>query len=244
MVRLTLRLDELFERLTLIREITERLGRRTAGVDAPASATASPESFISGLRALAQRIARDQGKSVEVLGDLQALDLLPEATAMELRSVAVQLVRNAVSHGIETPEERQRAGKPTSGMVYIGCSEGRAGTVEFVLRDDGRGVSPGRIRQALVNSGRFSTEQASALADEQVIRKIFEPGLSTAESADLHAGRGVGMDLVWRKVSELGARLRLQTQADRYTQFTLSLDRPLRDVKWPAAGTARLQAAE
>lgn len=244
MVRLTLRLDELFERLTLIREITERLGRRTVGAAEPdGPATATPESFIGGLRALAQRIAVDHGKSVEVLGDLQALERLPEATAMELRSVAIQLIRNAVSHGIESPEERQRAGKPAAGMIYIACSEGHAGTVEFVLRDDGRGVSPSRIRQALVNSGRFSPEQAAALADEHVIRKIFEPGLSTAESADLHAGRGVGMDLVWRKVNELGARLRLQTQADRYTQFTLSLDRPLREVKWPPTSPT-LQAAE
>lgn len=245
MVRLTLRLDELFERLTLIREITERLGRRTVGAvvpDVPTNST--PESFIGGLRALAHRIAADQGKSVEVLGDLQALELLPEATAMELRSVAIQLIRNAVSHGIESPEERQRAGKPAAGMVYVACNEGRAGTVDFVLRDDGRGVSPGRIRQALVSSGRLSLEQAAALADEQVIRKIFEPGLSTAESADLHAGRGVGMDLVWRKVNELGARLRLQTQPDRYTQFTLSIDRQSCGAKWPAVGSSQLQAAE
>lgn len=219
LVKLSLRLDELFERLTLIREIVRRLGGR-----ADAAALPAGSDFLGSLRALAERIAREQGKSVEVVGDIGAIDVLPEQTGMELRSIAVQLLRNAVTHGIEPEDERKAAGKSAQGLVYVACRRAAQGEgVELVLRDDGRGVSPARIRQALVDSGRMSAAQAAAMSDAALLRQIFQSGFSTAQAADLHAGRGAGMDVVWRKLAQLGGRLRLQTEVDRFTQFTLQV---------------------
>ncbi|MCU0951670.1 MAG: ATP-binding protein [Burkholderiaceae bacterium] len=229
LVKLTLRLDELFERLTMIREIVQRLGSRAAGEPArvPVAAAAGGADFLGSLRALAERIAREQGKSVDVVGDVQLLGQLPDDTAAELRSIAVQLLRNAVTHGIEAEDARRAAGKAPQGLIQIDChrtDDGRA--IEFVLRDDGRGIAPARIRAALVDGGHLAPDQAAQMSDSALLRHIFTSGLSTAPAVDLHAGRGAGMDVVWRKLQALGGRIRLQTQIDRFTQFTLVVAPP------------------
>lgn len=215
MVALTVALNTLFDRVNMVRGITERIAALGG------QAVAAPAPAAEGLESLAQRIASAQNKQVYVSTELDALERLPGAVASDLRQIAVQLVRNAVTHGIEAPEERQQLAKPLAGRIHVACQPEADGSFQFVLRDDGRGLSPERIRLALVKAGDCSVSEAAAMTERQLVMRIFEPGFSTAESVDVDAGRGVGMDVVLNKVKALGGKLHLSTRPNEYTEFLI-----------------------
>ncbi|HEX4326967.1 MAG TPA: ATP-binding protein [Burkholderiales bacterium] len=233
---LPLQLEEFYERLSLIRAFADQIARAAAQV-APLDAEASLDAAPAGaqldlsLTQLAQRIAQDMHKTVEVETSLDQLAALAPATAKHVKDIALQLARNAIAHGIEGPEERERLSKPAAGRLEVRLSriapaEGEAdGEYELLLRDDGRGLNPQAIREALTASGRYTPAQLDELDDRQIMMKIFEPGFSTAvqtgEEAGRDAGRGVGLDLVNDKIGRLGGRLRLASQPGRYTEFAV-----------------------
>lgn len=215
MVKLTLRLDDLFESLTSLKSFLDRVSGATAE-----SAQRKPsQRLVETFQSLAQRIAADHGKHVDVTAELAAFDTLPTETMEQLRTIGLQLLRNAVAHGIESPHERAAATKSAAGVVHFACRDVGNNTIEFTVRDDGRGLSPTRIRETLLRSGHFAPEQIQALSDRDVVMKIFEPGFSTAASSSRDAGRGVGMDLVRSTVRALSGRISFSTAAQRYTEF-------------------------
>lgn len=216
LVGLPLPLDDFLKRISMVRDLSARLA---AHHDALAPAT-DGEGLGHDLESLAQRIARDHGKEVALVADLGAIAALPQGTRRGLKDIAVQLLRNAVVHGIEPVAERMERSKPAAGSVYIGL-KAEQGEYEFLLRDDGRGLAPQRIRSALIAAGRYSEAQLRELDDRQVILKIFEPGFSTAGKVGRDAGHGVGMDVVKQKILQLNARLRIATQEHAYTQFSI-----------------------
>jgi chemotaxis protein histidine kinase CheA len=215
MVTLTVALNTLFDRVNMVRGITERIA--AMGVQAAEVKKTAHE----GIESLAMRIASSQNKQVNVSAELAALDQLPDPVANDLRQIAIQLVRNAVTHGIEVPEERMQFAKPAAGRIHVTCQPAADGSFQFVLRDDGRGLSPERIRMALVKAGECTVTEAAAMDERQLIMRIFEPGFSTAEQVDVDAGRGVGMDVVLDKVKALGGKLHLSTRINEYTEFSI-----------------------
>jgi two-component system chemotaxis sensor kinase CheA len=126
-----------------------------------------------------------------------------------------------VAHGIEPVTERESRAKPSVGSIYVALKPADAGEFEFVLRDDGCGLVPQRIRSALLSSGRYNEAQLKELDDRQVLMTIFEPGVSTTAHADRDSGHGVGMDVVKQKLQQLGARLRIATRENMFTQFSI-----------------------
>jgi len=220
MVRLMVRLEDLFERVAQVRKIAQRIQRSAPrGIPTKETDTAA-ETFMQNVKALASRIAADQQKEVRVCAALDALADLPEPVSDELRDITVQLLRNAISHGIEPPDERATAAKPATGHIYVACSESEDGTYEFVLRDDGRGLVPDRIRAALARS-QYPQERLAALGDRDVLLKIFEPGFSTSETTDRDAGHGMGMAVIREKIERLGGHLRVTTRPYHYTEFSI-----------------------
>lgn len=215
MVALSVALNGLFDRVNMVRGITERI----AGFGA--ATNGGQKAGHEGLESLAMRIASTQNKQVYLSAELDALENLPGQVASDLRQIAIQLVRNAVTHGIEAPEERMQLAKPLAGRIHVACQPAADGSFQFVLRDDGRGLSPERIRMALVKAGDCTVSEAAAMDERQLIMRIFEPGFSTAENADVDAGRGVGMDVVLDKVKALGGRLHLSTRPNEYTEFSI-----------------------
>ncbi|GAC1623765.1 MAG: hypothetical protein NVS9B10_09080 [Nevskia sp.] len=217
LLALPLPLDEMLQRIALVRDLTARLAAYRDDTEPAPAAAAFPEQ----LGALAQRIARDHGKQVQLVADLDRLDALPRGTREELKEIAVQLLRNAIVHGIEPLPERARLAKPPAGRIQIRLSAAGTGEYELRLRDDGCGLVPARIRAALIGSGRYAEHRLHELDDRQVILKLFEPGFSTAAQVSRDAGHGVGMDVVWQKILKLGARLSVSSRADAYTQFSI-----------------------
>jgi len=219
---LPLKLEEFYERLSQVRAFADQISRaaaRTLSADSD-GAQRSAQLDLS-LTQLAQRIARDEHKEVQVQTSLAPLARLAPATAKHVKDIALQLARNAVAHGIEAPDERTRLSKPEAGQIEVRLSQVADDEYELVMRDDGRGLDPALIRAQLHSSGRYAQGELAELDDRQVMMKIFEPGFSTARTAGRDSGRGVGLDLVNDKIRRLGGHLRLASQPGHYTEFSV-----------------------
>jgi two-component system chemotaxis sensor kinase CheA len=162
---------------------------------------------------LVRGLERSTGKQVQVRIDAGHAEL-DKAVAERLLPAIVHLVRNAVDHAIETPEERVRAGKEPSGVVAVTCHERSNNRLELSVRDDGRGID--RVAVAK-KAGKPVPDR-----DDALMALLTLPGLSTRDSASSTSGRGMGMDIVRRiAVDELGGQLDLTTEPGRGTTFIL-----------------------
>ena len=112
-------------------------------------------------------------------------------------------------------------GKPRQGSISLSIMQDANQDISIQVRDDGRGLSFDAIRSTLTTTGRMSTEQIASLTEHQLISQIFEPGVSTAHVTGLHAGRGVGLDLVKDVVAKAGGRIRVRSRPNEHTEFTL-----------------------
>jgi two-component system chemotaxis sensor kinase CheA len=175
-------------------------------------------SFPRLVRDMSQRLSKDvtlvtQGESTE--SDKTIVDLLFEPL--------MHLVRNALDHGIETPEQRRAAGKPEGATVVLQAS--RTGD-RFVVNvsDDGRGIDPAAVRRKAEERRLLPADELAALSDEQAIELIFVAGFSTAPEVSDISGRGVGMDVVRATIERIGGRVSLKSRLGAGT--TVSLDLP------------------
>ncbi|MCC3156795.1 chemotaxis protein CheA [Hymenobacter sp. 15J16-1T3B] len=134
----------------------------------------------------------------------------------------LHLVRNAIGHGIETPGERVKAGKPEIGQLTLSAQTDRD-NVLIRISDDGRGVDVERVRRKAVERGLLSRDAASRLNETEVHNLLFEAGFSTAEQVTEISGRGVGLDVVKLAIDSLGGQLRVDSRLGQGTTFTLVL---------------------
>jgi chemotaxis protein histidine kinase CheA len=170
------------------------------------------------LEYLARRIAADEKKQVRIACDLGALGGLSAERASALQGACIQLVRNAVAHGIEMPAERRVKGKLPMGELQIRC-ETKDGQVNFMVRDDGVGIVPDRLREQFIKGGVLSAKEAYTRSDREIAQLIFKPGVSTREGADRDAGHGIGLDAVLEQVHRMGGQLNVKSQPNEYTEF-------------------------
>lgn len=156
------------------------------------------------------------------------LELHGETTDMDrklleaLSDPLLHLVRNAIDHGIEPPDERAALGKPRQGHVCISASAA-GNEVHICIRDDGRGMDPGKLRDTAIRKQLISSEHAEILSDQEALELIFLPGFSTTKIITDISGRGVGMDVVRSNISELGGHITLESQLGLGTTITLVL---------------------
>ena len=130
------------------------------------------------------------------------------------------LVRNAVDHGIEAPDERERAGKDRVGRIDVNAYQ-RSGNIHIEVSDDGRGLDRDRIRAQAVAGGLVAA--TDVVGDRELFAFIFRPGFSTADRVSEISGRGVGMDIVARNIEALGGSIAIRTEHGRGTTFHLTL---------------------
>jgi two-component system, chemotaxis family, sensor kinase CheA len=211
-------LEDIYSRTAKLRSLAERMSSKDAHI---VQSAASGHEFGYMLESLAEKVSANQKKKVRVLADVPDFGALPEAKAAMLRDIAIQLVRNAVVHGIEDANERVMSSKTETGSIHVTLKRLDADKFEFAVRDDGRGVIPEHIRESLVKSGRYSRAEADAFDERALVMKLFEPGISTSPTVDNDAGRGVGLDVVAEKVKAMGAQIRLGTRPNLFTQFNI-----------------------
>jgi two-component system, chemotaxis family, sensor histidine kinase and response regulator WspE len=176
---------------------------------------------VQSLPRLARDVARrlDKRVALAIVGERTQVDRdVLEALQMPLQ----HLVRNAIDHGIESPEERVRRGKDAIASLRIEARH-HAGMLAISVTDDGRGVDLPRLRQKLVETERLRADQAEQISEGELLRFLFTPGLSTAARVTDVSGRGVGLDVVASVVEGAGGSVRVSTESGRGTTFHLHL---------------------
>jgi len=173
----------------------------------------------SRMRRIVRQISRELNKDVElkIIGEDSEVD----RTVLD-RIVAPleHMLRNAVAHGIELPEQRKNAGKSETGTITV--TVGRQGTnVVISVKDDGRGINIEKIREKVIKQGLVNTN--TPLPDHDILQYILHTGFSTADEVTQVSGRGVGMDVVDSEIKQLGGVLEIDTQAGRGTEFNIRL---------------------
>lgn len=163
-------------------------------------------------------LARDTGRKVRLLVEGQNTEI-DKYVVERLKEPLLHLVRNAVSHGVESPAERVAAGKSEEATLRLAAAASGQSVV-IQIRDDGRGIDPRRIA---ARAGTLGIEISDTPTDAELLAVLCHPGFSTREEADLASGRGVGMAVVQNTVRELGGTLSMGTQPGSGTQFTLRL---------------------
>lgn len=181
---------------------------------------AQPISSVFGrVPRLLRELGTSTGKHVklEVAGETTELD---KTVIERLSEPMTHLIRNAVDHGIEPPEERRAAGKDPEGTLTL-SAEQKAGRIIIRIADDGRGIDRERVLAKAIANGLVAPE--AQLSDEDIHQLIFAPGFSTAAQVSNISGRGVGMDVVKQNVKELGGRITIESTPGKGTTFSLAL---------------------
>ena len=163
--------------------------------------------------------ATSTGKKVllKVSGEKTELD---KRILEQIADPLMHIVRNCVDHGIEPPDEREAAGKPQQGTVWMKASQ-RGDRVEILVEDDGGGIDPERIRTAALAKGIIS--EGDQLSDAEAMHLIFKTGFSTASTVTAISGRGVGLDVVRNNIEKLEGSVTVESEAGSGTKFIVSL---------------------
>lgn len=166
-------------------------------------------------------LARRQGKEVDfqIVGKEIELD---RAIVDALPDPLMHILRNSMDHGIEPPEERERAGKPRTGTIRLEAFREKEGVV-IRVSDDGRGIDPDRIRAVALKRGVLTEERAERMSREELVMLVTAPGFSTAETVTDVSGRGVGMDVVRATVEAMRGHLLIESEVGRGTDIILKL---------------------
>ena len=174
---------------------------------------------------LFQRPVRDltQAENKQVNMVVTGEDTKIDKTIFEVISdPLMHMIRNAISHGIETPEERTKLGKDPSGSLILNARH-EGNSIVLEIQDDGRGMDPVVLRKAAVDKGFLSSTEARALTDADAINLIFKAGFSTAATVGKVSGRGVGMDVVSNQLAKINGRIEIKTEPGVGTKFVIRL---------------------
>lgn len=173
-----------------------------------------------------QSIAERQKKQIEVDVSRMAGTYIPKRLSVAVKEVCVQLLRNAIVHGIADSETRVKNGKNPVGRVSL-CFQTNAGENKdhfmFAVEDDGQGIDYDAIRQRLISGGKYTEEQVEQLTKAQLLNSIFSSGFSTKVATDEDGGRGVGLDIVKDRVKEYGGKINVQSEKGQFSRFIVKL---------------------
>jgi two-component system chemotaxis sensor kinase CheA len=198
-----------------------KIGRETDASAAPAVDKRSPRMMHDLLNTLTEAVATDYHRSVQLV--TRGLHLVPARYAVRVRDICIQMIRNAVVHAVEESAERLNAGKPPTARIILSFGNEEPEYYVLSVEDDGRGLNYEEILDRALRSGLVRPDQAANMRPADVFKLILEPGFSTAGSVNIHAGRGVGLDLVNEWLRECRGHLSIATKPGSYTRFTLYL---------------------
>lgn len=153
-----------------------------------------------------------KGKETEV--DKKVIDTLHDPLT--------HLIRNAVDHGIETPEERIKIGKPPVARIEI-IAEQSGNHILITVKDDGHGINLEKVKNKAIKKGKLTHQTAQTITDSELLNILFEPGFSTSDQVSSMSGRGVGLDVVNNAIKALNGTVSIQTHAGQGTEFLIVL---------------------
>jgi two-component system chemotaxis sensor kinase CheA len=147
---------------------------------------------------------------------------IDKALVETIRDPLMHIIRNAIDHGIESPDERLKAGKSASGRISVRAVH-EGSTVSIEIRDDGKGIDPAKVKAVACKKGVISQAEADRLTEREAINLIFRPGFSTADKVTSISGRGVGMDVVRIQVEQAGGQVELESTLGKGTTIRLKM---------------------
>lgn len=220
------RLETLGVSPEVIRELKEchaRLSRASWDIqDAVMEMRLMPVGMVfERFRRVVRELSQELGKKVQFLTQGEEITI-DRSVATAIYDPLLHLVRNALDHGLETPEVRRKAGKPEVGRLLLAASR-RGERILVKVEDDGGGMDLGAIKEKIAAKGWVPAEQVQRMRKEELLEFVFRPGFSTKEAPTSLSGRGVGMDVVKEAVQALGGRVSLETEPGHGTTVTLEL---------------------
>ncbi|MBN1357916.1 chemotaxis protein CheA [Candidatus Bathyarchaeota archaeon] len=178
---------------------------------------------------LVRDISLQKGKEIDLL--MEGRDIEIDRTVLdEIGEPLIHLLRNSIDHGIETPDERKKAGKNPVGKIRLSAQ--RSGdNVIIEVEDDGAGLDPERLRASAIEKGFASEEEAEKMSRNELVSMIFLPGFSTSNEVTETSGRGIGMDVVKTKIAALGGTVQFETRRGRGTKTSIKVPLTLAIIK-------------
>jgi chemotaxis protein histidine kinase CheA len=161
-------------------------------------------------------------KEVRFVSDNFRGESIPFEYRLIVKDILIQLVRNSLKHGIEMPEERERNGKIRCGSIEI-ATDSNNGLFSFRFRDDGRGLQIEKLKERILLSEKWSQSEVKKWDEKKIAQTIFESGISTSDSTDLVAGRGIGMSIIYQKIKNHQGKIDFDYQKGQYLEFVISL---------------------
>ncbi|MBT0664794.1 chemotaxis protein CheA [Geobacter pelophilus] len=170
---------------------------------------------------IVRNLARDLGKEVDLqlMGEETELD---RSVVDEIGDPLIHLIRNAMDHGLETPDERLAAGKPRCGNLLLAAAH-EGNQIIISIKDDGKGLDPEKIGRKALEKGLITEEQLAGMMAREILDLIFLPGFSTKEKASDLSGRGVGMDVVRTNIKKLNGIIDIKSELGKGSEFILKL---------------------
>lgn len=178
-------------------------------------------TLFDGYQRMIRDLAAELGKQVEVEIESGQVELDREMIEL-LRDPLLHVIRNAIDHGIESPAERQAAGKRSEGRLMLSARQ-TGNEIRIAILDDGRGIDADKVVARAIDRGIVTAEQAARMDAAQKLMLICEPGLSTAREVTAISGRGVGMDVVRASIERTGGKLRIVSTPGEGTRFLLDV---------------------
>jgi two-component system chemotaxis sensor kinase CheA len=179
------------------------------------------ERIFNRLPRVVRDVANHDGKEVEFIIEGGETEL--DRSMMDgLSDPLLHLIRNAVNHGIETPDVREARGKPAKGSLWLTARRDKDNVI-IEIEDDGAGIDPEKLRKKGVEKGLMTPEAAANATKDELIGLLFEPGFSTAETITDISGRGVGLDVVKKTIESLKGSIKVETEIGKGTKFELVL---------------------
>lgn len=170
---------------------------------------------------IVRNLARELGKEVDlqIIGEETELD---RSVVDELGDPLIHLIRNSMDHGLESPAEREAAGKARTGTLVMSATH-EGNQIIISIKDDGRGIDPEKVGRKALDKGLVTQEQLAAMGSREIIDLIFLPGFSTKEKATDLSGRGVGMDVVRTNIKKLNGIIDIKSESGQGSEFILKL---------------------
>jgi signal transduction histidine kinase len=183
------------------------------------------DDLVTDLRTLALSIEKAFGKEVRLDADGFDSRDLPSAQRLIVKDVLIQLMRNSIAHGVETPDVREAAGKPRVATIDLHpLADMPSGAFAFSFRDDGRGLDAEKIKSRALAAGLLAPERANDVDDSEIASFIFAPAFSTAEKTSVHAGRGMGMNVIKQRiVDDSHGEITGNSEAGKFCEFSFVL---------------------
>ncbi|HEX7028148.1 MAG TPA: ATP-binding protein [Gammaproteobacteria bacterium] len=180
------------------------------------------QAFLTGAALLVEELGRTHNVNATLHYSDFDLERMPADYSQDVVDILTQMIRNAVVHGIEPPNDRQESGKPVKGRICLG-SRHDSQFYRFSVQDDGRGLNADDLKAAIAASATFSRRATDGMTTGDLAAFLFEPGFTTSRSASHSSGSGMGLNLVVQKLSSLGGRLEFAFTRGKGCRFDVIL---------------------